>query len=204
MQRRPKKSWDPLSHDALLKTLLATLCRSRAARIYVVSGLHTGRQVLLAFQRKAWRAGLELKHMDEGPWPPLPPQKEEEQAAQVEAEEQRRRECMLELRLAPDDDDDDDDDDGVGGVGVVVNCAASAALLPPPPPTHAPSAGAAATAAAAAHARAIRAHSPRLAGARRPWQDAERAEERKEVGGVRERNAWITVWCLGWKADEVE
>lgn len=63
--------WDPLSHAALLKTVLATLAFTPAARVHVIAGLHTGRDKITAFVRRAYRAGLTLAPVSAPDlWPP--------------------------------------------------------------------------------------------------------------------------------------
>ncbi|SPO35366.1 uncharacterized protein PSFLO_00837 [Pseudozyma flocculosa] len=52
--------WDPLSHADLLKTLTSTLARTADARVHVIAGLHTGREKITGFLRRAHRAGLGL------------------------------------------------------------------------------------------------------------------------------------------------
>lgn len=65
--------WDPLSHADLLKTLLAVLVRTRGARVNVVAGLHTGREKVTSFIRRAYRAGLVLAPIENpAVWPQLP------------------------------------------------------------------------------------------------------------------------------------
>jgi predicted nicotinamide N-methyase len=64
--------WDPLSHADLLKTLLAVLAKTPEARVYVIAGLHTGRDKITSFIRRAFRAGLVLAPLASEPlWPQL-------------------------------------------------------------------------------------------------------------------------------------
>ncbi|SPO22336.1 related to NNT1 - putative nicotinamide N-methyltransferase [Ustilago trichophora] len=65
--------WDPLSHADLLKTVVKVLNRDRAARVNVIAGLHTGREKVTSFIRRAYRVGLRLAHVErEDVWPALP------------------------------------------------------------------------------------------------------------------------------------
>lgn len=51
--------WDTFSHPALIKTLCSVFSRSDPlARIIVISGLHTGREPLAGFLRRAAARGL--------------------------------------------------------------------------------------------------------------------------------------------------
>lgn len=51
----------------------------------------------------------------------------------------------------------------------------------------------------AREAQTIRVHEERLNGKRRSFLWRERAQERKEAGGVKERNQWVCVWAMGWQ-----
>ncbi|PWZ03359.1 hypothetical protein BCV70DRAFT_204149 [Testicularia cyperi] len=65
--------WDPLSHADLLKSILETLAKTPDARVNVIAGLHTGREKITSFIRRAYRAGLvlaPLSHTD--CWPQMP------------------------------------------------------------------------------------------------------------------------------------
>ncbi|KAN0061024.1 hypothetical protein ACQY0O_006758 [Thecaphora frezii] len=68
--------WDPLSHADLLKTLTSTLARTPDARVHVIAGLHTGREKITGFLRRAHRTGLGLapipSHTSAPLWPSLP------------------------------------------------------------------------------------------------------------------------------------
>ncbi|SJX61433.1 uncharacterized protein SRS1_10491 [Sporisorium reilianum f. sp. reilianum] len=64
--------WDPLSHADLLKTVLSVLSRDRDARVNVIAGLHTGREKVTSFIRRAYRAGLRLAPLERPDvWPSL-------------------------------------------------------------------------------------------------------------------------------------
>ncbi len=65
--------WDPLSHADLLKSVVAMLKRDREARVNVIAGLHTGREKVTSFIRRAYRAGLRLAAVEKPEaWPSLP------------------------------------------------------------------------------------------------------------------------------------
>ncbi|SPO21527.1 related to NNT1 - putative nicotinamide N-methyltransferase [Ustilago trichophora] len=65
--------WDPLSHADLLKTVVKVLSRDRGARVNIIAGLHTGREKVTSFIRRAYRVGLRLAPVDrEDLWPALP------------------------------------------------------------------------------------------------------------------------------------
>lgn len=65
--------WDPLSHADLLKTVLNVLATDPAARVNVIAGLHTGREKVTSFIRRAYRAGLRLAEIERPElWPQLP------------------------------------------------------------------------------------------------------------------------------------
>lgn len=67
--------WDPLSHADLLKTLLNVLARHQDARVNVIAGLHTGRDKVTSFIRRAYRAGLRLARVENARvWPQLSPE----------------------------------------------------------------------------------------------------------------------------------
>lgn len=72
--------WDPLSHADLLKTVVAVLARTPDARVNVIAGLHTGRDKVTSFIRRAARAGLVLAEV-EAPqaWPALSEEAETEE-----------------------------------------------------------------------------------------------------------------------------
>ena len=156
--------WDSLSHADLLKTVSQVLRKSTEARAYIVSGLHTGRETLASFIRRAERVGLDLK-----PWLTTSPKGELTVAPAAARGEQAAGPWsdVLELRLRTEQEKDHP---------------ANAEQL---------------------HNGAARLVSvgPRLTSDRRAFQPVERPEERKEVGGVKERNQWMTLWALGWKRD---
>lgn len=65
--------WDPLSHADLLKTVVKVLSKDRGARVNVIAGLHTGREKVTSFIRRAYRAGLRLAEIERAEvWPSLP------------------------------------------------------------------------------------------------------------------------------------
>ena len=153
--------WDRLSHAALLKTLGATLARSKNARVYVASGLHTGRETLVEFVGRARRVGFCVR-----PWLEC---EEEGGFRVVDADEEGEEEWtkhFLEVRLTSIDAEPEPAEKDAGDSNTLI------------------------------------ARGPRMTTHTRPFVMEERPEERKEVGGVQERNKWMTFWSLGWK-DEV-
>ncbi|CAO1639009.1 unnamed protein product [Sympodiomycopsis kandeliae] len=58
--------WDSLSHSVLCKSLTSFLTRNADSRVLVVSGLHTGREKIVSFLRRAYSVGLELVDIDSG------------------------------------------------------------------------------------------------------------------------------------------
>ncbi|CDR88060.1 related to NNT1-putative nicotinamide N-methyltransferase [Sporisorium scitamineum] len=66
--------WDPLSHADLLKTVLNVLAHDKNARVNVIAGLHTRRDKVTSFIRRAYRAGLRLAPLERPDvWPSSPP-----------------------------------------------------------------------------------------------------------------------------------
>lgn len=64
--------WDPLSHADLLKSVLKVLAQDKGARVNVIAGLHTGREKVTSFIRRAYRAGLRLAPLEQpDTWPSL-------------------------------------------------------------------------------------------------------------------------------------
>ena len=57
--------WDQFSHADLIKTVTEVLARTPAARVYAVSGFHTGRDKIIHFIRRASQAGLVLASLDD-------------------------------------------------------------------------------------------------------------------------------------------
>lgn len=95
--------WDALSHADLLKTILNVLARDRDARVNVIAGLHTGREKVTGFIRRAYRAGLRLAPVDKPElWPKLPDTEvaEDKDAARAGNEAfARANERILELEV---------------------------------------------------------------------------------------------------------
>ncbi|CCF54316.1 hypothetical protein NDA11_002811 [Ustilago hordei] len=73
--------WDPLSHADLLKTVVRVLKREKGARVNVIAGLHTGREKVTSFIRRAYRAGLRLAPVHNPDiWPALEDDAEKQDA----------------------------------------------------------------------------------------------------------------------------
>ena len=90
--------WDQFSHDDLLKTVSSLLARTSEARVYVVSGFHTGRGKVVHFLRRAARVGLRLVPLGhEELWPPLTGNPEPVEDA--ESPLHRSSELVLELEM---------------------------------------------------------------------------------------------------------
>lgn len=64
--------WDQFAHADLLKSVVSILARTSTARVYAVSGFHTGREKIMHFIRRAAQLGLRLVPLDTfSGWPPL-------------------------------------------------------------------------------------------------------------------------------------
>ncbi|WFD34523.1 nicotinamide N-methyltransferase [Malassezia cuniculi] len=91
--------WDQFAHADLLKTVVSVLSRDRSARVYIVSGFHTGREKIVHFVRKAAQAGLVLVPVDEyDGWPPLA-DSGAEQSADVAQSPLENSSYIIELEL---------------------------------------------------------------------------------------------------------
>lgn len=162
--------WDHLSHAGLLKSISSLLAKRTTSRIYMVAGLHTGRDRITSFLRRAYRAGLELTPLQlksDCDWMITARESEEVQIATQEAQLlkdddalRRAPELVLELGVGGGDE---------RGVDETV----------------------------------WEAKQPRLDGRRRTFLHRQRAEEAQEVGGVKERNRWITMSALRWRQDRL-
>lgn len=98
--------WDQFSHDDLLKTVSDVLARTSGARVYVVSGFHTGRGKVVHFIRRAARFGLRLVPLGhEELWPPLTGITEP--VEDVDDPLQRSGELLLELEMGGELDEAD-------------------------------------------------------------------------------------------------
>ena len=93
--------WDPLSHADLLNTLVTVLKRDRCARVNVIAGLHTGREKVTSFIRRAYRAGLRLAPVERPDvWPALTQEAEDPNAARAGNEAfVHAQDRMLELEV---------------------------------------------------------------------------------------------------------
>ncbi|KAE8233231.1 hypothetical protein CF326_g1740 [Tilletia indica] len=167
--------WDPLSHSDLAKSLSTTLSRNPESRVIVVAGLHTGRERIMDFVKKARRVGLDVVRPSETMrllWDGLEKVDEpalEEVLARRSTEDVQADEWtshILELELASDHEEQE------------------------PSSPH-----------STANPSIIHSRGPRLTGRRRKFVAYEslRPEEAKERGGIHLRNRWMTIWTLGWK-----
>ena len=171
-------SWDGLSHASLLKSACSLLKKnsSRTSRIIVVSGLHTGRDKIVSFLRRAHRLGLELTEFPGssreggGIWPELTLLEEEYKTQREEKEKYASDEAValaskyiLEMQLLFNKEEEE------------------------------------AAAQSSKRGRLWQARSPRLSKTRRAFVVEERDEEKKENNGVHIRNRWITFLALRWK-----
>nr|CDI57186.1 conserved hypothetical protein [Melanopsichium pennsylvanicum 4] len=160
--------WDPLSHQDLLKTIVKVLVTHEASRVNVIAGLHTGRDNVTSFIRRAYRVGLRLAHIER---PDLWPTLSSEAAGQADPDAQRpgnealehATQRILELEVC-------------GNTPIQV--------------TTEPSSN-------GDNNQAQRGHDePRLTGITRPFliEGYGAAIE----GDVKLRNRWLTVWSLEW------
>lgn len=159
--------WDDLSHAALLKSITFLLGKRATSRVYMVAGLHTGRQRIVSFLRRAYRAGLELRPLDLDASCDWMKAKDKDGKESASEESQRLKDddalrdapkLVLELGVGGGDEKGQSD-------------------------------------------KVWEANKPRLDGRRRTFVHQERLEEAQEVGGIRERNRWITISALGWRED---
>ncbi|KAE8241216.1 hypothetical protein A4X13_0g7515 [Tilletia indica] len=168
--------WDPLSHSDLAKSLSTTLSRKEDARVIVVAGLHTGRERIMDFVKKARRVGLDVVRPSETMgllWdesemvdePALEEVLARRSTDDVQADEWTSH--ILECELAPDDQGEEESSSPHNTAGPNI----------------------------------IHSRGPRLTGRRRKFVAYEslRPEEAKERGGIHLRNRWMTIWSLGWR-----
>lgn len=162
-------SWDSLSHAALLKSITSLLRKDGKARVYMVSGLHTGRAKIVSFLRRARRLGLLLTDFPPPSpgqqWPLLTRAEGEVQAQETAAYAHddtlaRAPTQLLEMQVLTDKSEE--------------------AVL------H-------------TDTRIWQAKTTRLNGMRRAFVVEEREEEKKENNGVHVRNTWITFAALAWQ-----
>lgn len=177
--------WDPLSHADLLKSVVAVLKRDTEARVNVIAGLHTGREKVTSFIRRAYRAGLRLASVEKPEvWPHLPADmegKEDPDAGRAANEAlAQAKERILELELCgntPIQQSSSSDDP--------TSTTASASTAP-----------------VTASKSALEENDdddddePRLTGNRRLFLIEGYGEATE--GDVKLRNRWLTVWSLEW------
>ncbi|UZJ51646.1 hypothetical protein CBS101457_000966 [Exobasidium rhododendri] len=168
--------WDDLSHAALLKSITSLLRKDEQSRVYMVSGLHTGRSKIVSFLRRAYRQGLQLvpfPTLPSGDWPLL---ESSEKAVQ-------ERQCSA---FASDD----------------LLAQTSSRILELQIMTHDSEEAPALSSRAEENGTATRiwqAKTRRLSNVRRAFVLEEREEEKKENQGVHIRNQWITLISLAWQ-----
>lgn len=225
--------WDPLSHSDLLKSITSTLSKSSSSTIAVVAGLHTGRENLVSFMRRAHRVGLKLKPLSEGLKDRFQLLEEGDKDLELRVKESRKdeldendplykaEETVLEVELSGKDELVKGED----GDGRKQN--SNSSLPEPETPTQlskeevslSPGVEPAQSFTEIKTVNEdrsrgersivnskhlyIEAHHHRLTGKRREFVVEERKEERKEIGGVKQRNRWITIWALGWKDEMI-
>ncbi|EST06081.1 Nicotinamide N-methyltransferase-like protein [Kalmanozyma brasiliensis GHG001] len=166
--------WDPLSHADLLKTVVKVLAREKGARVNVIAGLHTGREKVTSFIRRAYRAGLRLAPVERPDvWPSL-----SEEAAAME-------------------------DPDVGRAGNEAFAHASDRILELEVCGNTPVQQSTTDAADTGGHDTVEGTSsdedePRLTGNRRKFLVEGYGEETE--GDVKLRNRWLTVWSLEWAA----
>lgn len=142
--------------------------------MYMVSGLHTGRDKIVSFVRRAHRAGLHIvalpAHVDAHgtPWPALDEHHETIRVAQnvsLASDDALgySADLIMEMEIATHTDEEQH-----------VLCEGEQ------------------------QQRIWRSQKPRLTGTRRTFVVQERDEERREMDGVHVRNRWITFLALGW------
>ncbi|KDN40257.1 hypothetical protein K437DRAFT_258723 [Tilletiaria anomala UBC 951] len=188
--------WDSLSHTALLRTITRTLERSAHARVYVVSGLHTGRETLVSFIRRARREGIVLKK-----WLDI----EEEQLAGEEAPAPQEKDQTRRARLVRSNDPDDADAGEEGWEAYLLEVQLALDEEDHGEGGDTPSTSQEAGSTSDSTVPALLAVGSRIDPlVTRPFSSVERPEERKEIGGVQPRNRWITLWSLGWSSSALD
>ncbi|PWN35733.1 uncharacterized protein FA14DRAFT_160760 [Meira miltonrushii] len=170
--------WDDLSHNWLIKSIVHLLAKNQDSRVYMVSGLHTGREKIIAFIRRMHKAGLKLtqfpqtSRMEQSLWPAL----EEDESIKQKQELDRLRndeaicdspELVMECELAWHEEEEN---------------------FPTAIETE-----------SGAQQRQWHSSQARLSGQRRSFVELERPEERKEAAGVHLRNRWITFMAFSWQ-----
>lgn len=170
--------WDDLSHNWLIKSINHLLARNKDSRVYMVSGLHTGREKIVAFIRRMHKAGLKLTQFPQSSeaeqhlWPAI--DEDESIKQKHELDRLRNDEAMfdspnlvMECELAWHEEEE--------------NFATALEKE------------------SGAEQREWHSSKARLSGKRRTFVEVERPEERKEAGGVHLRNRWITIMAFSWQ-----
>lgn len=160
--------WDPLSHADLLKTVVGVLKKENGARVNVIAGLHTGRDKVTSFIRRAYRVGLSLAPIHKpSVWPELPEdaEREDEDAARPGNDSlAQAAERILELEVCGNTPVQSDSTEVGGGKEGIEGKGDG--------------------------------DEPRLTGNRRLFKIEGYGQEAE--GDVKLRNRWLTVWSLEW------
>jgi len=170
--------WDDLSHNWLIRSIVHLLAKDKDSRIYMVSGLHTGREKIIAFIRRIHKAGLKLTQfpqsskMQQSLWPALDQDeiaKQKQELVRLQDDEAicASPELVMECELAWHEDEES---------------------FPTAIETE-----------SGAQQRQWHSNKARLSGHRRAFVELERPEERKEAAGVHLRNRWITFMAFSWQ-----
>lgn len=170
--------WDDLSHNWLIRSIVHLLAKNQTSRVYMVSGLHTGREKIIAFIRRMHSAGLKLTQFPQTSteeqivWPVLDEdesmkQKQELDRLQKDEVIGSAPELVIECELAWNEEEENFPISIESEIG--------------------------------SQQRQWHSNKPRLSGKRRTFIESERLEERKEAAGVHLRNRWITFMAFSWK-----
>lgn len=166
--------WDHLSHASLLESITSLLRKGKKSRVYMVSGLHTGRSKIVSFLRRCHRHGLQLVTFPSSPsleWPPnlslseIDVQAREQAAFSNDGALRQASELVVEMQVLTDVSEEATQDDGQTRNGT----------------------------------RTWQARTARLNDVRRTFVVEEREEEKMENEGVHVRNRWMTFLALGWQ-----
>jgi nicotinamide N-methyltransferase len=164
--------WDDLSHADLLKSITSLLRKGHQSRVYMVSGLHTGRSKIVSFLRRAYRCGLQLVPFPTSPsqeWPKPDPAElsiQEKAASDTDDILAQASKYVLEWQILSHESEE------------------APAYHPQLDDTP---------------ARIWQAKTTRLNGNRRSFVIEEREEEKMKNQGVHARNQWITFSALAWR-----
>lgn len=170
--------WDDLSHASLIRSIVHLLAKNKDSRIYMVSGLHTGREKIIAFIRRMHKVGLKLAQFPQiqgtevSSWPAL-----DQDEVIKQKQELDRLQDDEPISFAPD---------------LILECELAWHEEEENFPT-------AIETKSGAQQRQWHSDKARLSGKRRTFVESERPEERKEVAGIHLRNRWITFVAFSWQ-----